>query len=100
MAKLKFKDIKKGMAFKASGNGRQPDDRIFRVDRKTSKPKKIFMSSAGHFTREEADKAGFLAMGDLEFTVEQVNLFLIPLPDETPGLFVTDSNFLEMIEET
>lgn len=88
MARLIFKKIKKDMVFKGSGEGRQPDERIFRVARRTNKPKRVFLSCPAAFTKREWDDKPGIGMVELDFTMEQLNRLLVPMPEDTSGWFV------------
>ena len=80
--RLIHKKIKRGMRFRASGTGRQPDERIFIVRRKTTKPLRVFMDAPAAFTKKD----DWNGMVELEFSMEQIHRLLIPANQES-GLF-------------
>ena len=81
--KLIHKNIKKGMRFKASGAGKHPDDRIFIVRRKSTKPMRVFMDTPAAFTKKD----NWSGMVELDFTMEQIKRLLVPTHQES-GFFV------------
>lgn len=92
--RLTFKTIKKGMKFKASGKGRQPDERIFTVSRKqTKKPSKniVWIDTVTSFTKDEferRDPGGPIGCIELDFTMSQVHRFLTPIVGDSQGFFI------------
>lgn len=91
--KLKYADIKIGMAFRPSGKGRKPDQRIYRVagyarnndqfdnplqNKPKSPPCKIILSAPSSFTQKEWND-GYTGFVNLPFTLEQINRLLVSI---------------------
>ena len=101
MARITFKDVKKGMTFKASGVGREGDERIFRVTRKVNSWKDTSATASGYIKKGKTvwlstpaafdKKAQWHGMLELPFTMVQLNKLLTKISDGTLGWFVNGS---------